>query len=294
MKSGIATIIVFIYGLVGASVYAVNVQPGQSYLGQVKLEFPNMGTSFMLPSGWTGIVPKGKEVFVLANNSLDGIGLIGIQRKAAATVLQEMRNPIPFLGNTKLILRGSVQRKGNSLFGLYQVQGSQVPMVAYVVSVFGDDGRVVAFLVAARQSNMAKLGQDMELMMASVTIKKPVTPVNTVIPGGGNNARNSELGRLLSGLKLTFMKTWSTTRTTIDIYLCKNGTFHRKEIYGGVSGPGTMVGRNANRGRWSMSGTQGFILHYNNGKVVNKRVTFQGSKLFLNGVRYFRNGSAGC
>lgn len=250
----IAASIVMMTGMLIIPVFAVNVQPGQSYSGQVKLVFPGAGTSFVLPAGWKGGIPNGKEVFLLGNNSIRGAGIVGIRNQAAAAVLLEMRRPIPFLGSTQLILQGSVQRKGNVLIGLYRVQGAQVPMLAYVVSVFGNSGRVVSFLVAARETNINQLQQDVKIMMSSVVIGQPAAPPPIKQPTG-NNASNSRLGRLLNGMKLTYMQTGSTTRTRIDLYLCKNGTFYRTTNYGGVSGSASMAGRKANRGRWFMSGT---------------------------------------
>ena len=280
-------------GMVAASGHAQIVQPGISYSGQVRLNFPNAGVSFVLPAGWKGALPSGKGVFLMGNNTIAGIGVVGTKIKSASAVLNEMRKPVPFLLNTRLILAGSVQRKGNTLFGLYRVQGAQKPMAAYVVSVFGRNGRVVTFVVAANQARIQQLARDVQLMMASTTIKTgtAVVPPNAA---GGVNTNNSPLARLLSGLKLTYMKTGSYTRTKINLYLCKNGTFYRRTNYGGVDNNFSIAGRNASQGRWSMQGNQGFVLRFNNGSVVNMRVTFQGSKLFLNGVRYFRNGSAGC
>ncbi len=301
LSIGIQKITVFILGLsvITIPAYAVNVQTGQSYQGRVKLVFPRAGVSFILPAGWKGKVPNGKDVFLLGNNSLSAIGVIGIKKQTAAAILQEMRRPIPFLANTQLMLVGSVKRKGNTLFGLYRVQGSQVPMGAYVISVFANNGNVMAFLVAARVANVNRMSRDLQSMIASLAIpqsRSTPTPNPSLNRStqGGNNASKSQLGRLLSGLKLTYMKTGSTTRTKINIYLCKNGSFYRTGNFGGVSGGSSIIGRNANRGRWTMAGAQGFVLHYNNGKVANMRVSFQGSKLFLNGVRYFKNGSAGC
>ncbi|VAW82208.1 hypothetical protein MNBD_GAMMA12-1035 [hydrothermal vent metagenome] len=298
MKSilSIQQIAIFVIGVsvVTMPAYAVNVQTGQNYTGRVKLVFPNAGVSFVLPAGWKGGVPKGKDVFVLGSNGLSAIGVIGIKKQKASVILQEMRRPIPFLAKTQLMLVGSVKRKGNTLFGLYRVQGSQDPMGAYVISVFANNGNVVAFLVAARLAKVNRMSKDLQSMIASLTLPQTKKSRPSNVTDQGNNASNSQLGRMLSGLKLTYMKTGSTTRTKINIVLCKNGSFYKTENYGGVSGGGTIAGRNANRGRWTMAGTQGFVLHYNNGKVINKRVTFQGGKLYLNGVLYFKNGSAGC
>jgi len=163
-----------------------------------------------------------------------------------------------------------------------------------VVSVFGSTGKVITFAIAAKQSNVQKLASDVDIMVASVVIGAPTVASKTI----ASNQGNSPLAQLLSGLKLTYMKTGSVTRTRIDLYLCKSGKFFRINNSGGFSpgGAGTlsMANRNKGQGQWTMMGTQGFILRYDNGAVANIIVTLQGTKLFLNGTRYFKNGSAGC
>ena len=50
----------------------VDVQIGQQYSPGTRVNFPNIGVSFVVPEEWIGQVPQGAEAFVMASTTKQG------------------------------------------------------------------------------------------------------------------------------------------------------------------------------------------------------------------------------
>ena len=270
-------------GAASVPILFVQVSTGVTYTGPSQLHFPEAGVSFRLPAGWKGGIPPNQDVFVLGNNPIAGIGIISIKNTTRTEARSTMQQAIPFLGNTRLILAGKIQHRNNRLFGLYRVQGAKEPMAAYVVAVFTGRGKAVTFLIASRRKHIKRLSRDVTLMMNSVIIKRPVI-----------NAGKAELINALKGKKLTHIQTGSTTRLRIDLYFCRDGTFRRRAHTGGVDATYSMYTSRSGNGFWEVQNDDTFVLKFTNGSNVTMTVTTKKGKVFLNGVRYYRAGAAGC
>lgn len=76
------------------TVLAIKVQPNVQYTGETTLEFPEYGVSFVLPSGWVGILPIGGEFFIMKSQGFEGYIFAGIREMTITEAKQTMSKEI--------------------------------------------------------------------------------------------------------------------------------------------------------------------------------------------------------
>ncbi|NNE07506.1 MAG: hypothetical protein HKN20_02980, partial [Gemmatimonadetes bacterium] len=98
----------------------------------------------------------------------------------------------------------------------------------------------------------------------------------------------------LTGRKLTYFFTRTGYTEEDYIWLCADGRFYHSMQGGGFGGGASGAFASSNGGRWSASGGAGagaLTLQYNDGQSATYALSLEGTKLFLDGKRYFREAT---
>ncbi len=269
-----------------APVFATELQPGVEYRGKTQLSSPEYGSSFVLPAGWVGVLPPDGEFFVMRSRNFEAYVFAGIDEMTVAQAKQVMSNQIDLGDGILLSPKGAVSVEGSKLQGTYHVRGSENPLVGRITTIVGDHGLGVSFMAAAQPQDAAKLESAVNEMVASLKLTKPKKP--------SAGTSSGPLVSQLSGRKLSYFYTKTGYTEEHYIWLCPDNRFFTSRSAGGFGGGASGAFLSENGGTWSVNGNldQGqLVLSFNGGRTSTYNVTLQGSKLKLDGSRYFREAT---
>jgi hypothetical protein len=268
---------------------AVEIEPGVQYKGKTTLEAPEYGTSFILPSGWSGILPKGGELFIMKNQNFEGYVFAGIDQMTIKEAGDAMSQEIDLGDGIVFHPRSQVKRKESTLSAEYSVSGTEDSLVGQVTTIVGKYGWGVSFISASSSQDFAKLLKVVEKMSWSLSL---VQPKGSAISSPEKSS--SPWNEHLSGRKLSHFFTSSGYTEEDYIWLCASGRFFKSAQSGGFGGGASGAFQSGNAGFWSTSGgidAGTLVLTYNDGSIARYTLTFEGTKLYLDGKRYFREGA---
>ena len=275
---------------------AADVEPGVRYEGEQRLEFSAVGASFVLPAGWAGVLPQNAEYFVMECQTYAGYVFAG----SDATTVEEARSvmgaPVDVGDGIVFHPAGAVEVDGSILTASYSVTGAQVELAGRIRTVVGEHGWGVAFIGASAPDQVEDLTGVMAAMGASLELGPPPSGGAAGASSSSSAASGSDSPWFeeLNGRKLSHFFTRSGYTEEDYIWLCPEGRFYKSFNSGGFGGgtPGASGAfQSSNGGRWSVSGPlEGgtLTLTFNDGSVSQYTLTHEGTKLFLDGKRYFR------
>ena len=292
---------------VGALVFvstsgATEVEPGVRYEGAVRLEFPPVGAAFDLPEGWAGMLPPDGEYFVMESQSFVGYVFAGIEEATVDDARTLMSVPIEVGDGVALHPTGTVAVEESVLTASYAVKGAPVPLVGQIRTIVGAHGWVVAFIgasapesVEALTSALLSMGQSLTLTAPPVAQTGASSAPGDAGPGTADGASGGPWFEQLNGYKLSYFFTRTGYTEEEYIWLCPDGRFYKTFSSGGFGGGASGAFESENGGRWSVSGpleSGTLLLVFNDGSTSRYHLTLEGTKLFLDGKRYFREGGA--
>ncbi len=255
-----------------------------------KVDLPNLGMSFVIPNGWVGEMTE--EAFVMGSNTEPGVVLMTIHNYSTIDELKaEAKSGLQDANGTNLQLSGDLQLiAGNAVGGDFVGTIEWQKAKAFIAGVINPYGPGVTIMVAADVANYShryvQLGREIIKSLNFNKVEKlPIV---------------DEWKSTLNDSKLTYMDSYSSTgggySSQSEIHLCAAGHFlesNNNSISvdtGGAYANSSGSGQGA--GTWDVvsSTTQGAILrlNYNNGEVQEYTLTYEDSKTYLNGYRYFR------
>lgn len=270
------------------------------------VDFPEVGLSFTIPSGWVGQVTG--ESFIIGHPTQPGFLLLSghdaktVQemRATAAEGLADEANGV-FLQPA-----GALENKGDKGVGgefAGMIGGQQVR--AYLIGLLNPYGQGVLIMSAVSASEWSpQYRQLAEQVANSMRFSKAVTP--PVAAQGGTVAQWKQR---LSNSRLTFMESYNSidysnpdittgggysNKEVID--LCGQGYFNYASssfvgVTGGANVSGSASGRGQGAGAWSIreeaNGNKMLVLTFYSGEVYEYTLSYPGEKMHLNGKRYF-------
>ncbi len=268
---------------------ASEIEPNVQYRGETTLKSSEYGISFVLPSGWVGVFPTDGEFFIMKNQEFEGYIFAGIREMTIEEAKQTMGEEIAlgdgiiFHPKNKVLLRGSI------LEAEYKVNGSQNPLVGNIKTVVGKYGCGIFFIAASQAKDVAKFKNSLNKISSSLSLSKPKGSRPAPKSKG-----SSPWFEQLNGRKLSHFFTRSGYTEEDYIWLCQNGYFYKSFNSGGFGGGASGAFQSKNAGTWSVSGNLDnglLLLSYNDGSTLRYTLTHDGTKLFLDGKRYFRESN---
>ncbi len=262
------------------------VQPDVQYQGETKLEFPDYGASIVIPAGWAAVLPKDGNVLLMRSKNFEAYIFATIEEMTVQGAQSAMSRAIGVGNGIVFHPKGQVRLKDSVLTADYSVIGSQSPLVGQVTTVVGKSGRAVSFMAASGPQDAERLGAGLSKISGSLSLGQPEPkPSDSQAKG-----TDSWMDRL-SGRKLSRFFTRSGYTEEEYIWLCPEGLFFKSSKSGGFGGGASGAFQAENAGKWMASGSPEagtLLLTYNDGSTTRYRLTHEGTKLFLDGKRYFR------
>ncbi len=262
------------------------VRPDIQYQGEAKLEFPDYGASMVLPTGWVAVLPSDRNVLLMRSQDFEAHVFATIEEMTLQGARSAMSQTIAVGNGVVFRPKGQVQIDDSVLTAEYSVSGSRNLLVGQVTTVVGESGRGVSFMAASGPQDAEKLRAALGKIITSLSLVQPKRE------SSGSQAKgNGSWMERLSGRKLSRFFTRSGYTEEEYIWLCPEGLFFRSSKSGGFGGGASGAFQAENAGEWTISGgpDEGILLlTYNDGSTTRYRLAHEGTKLFLDGKRYFR------
>ena len=262
------------------------VRPGVQYQGEAQLEFPDYGASILLPAGWAAVLPKDGDVLLMRSQTFEAYVFATIGEMTMQGAQGAMSQAIAVGNGVVFHPKGQVQIKDSILTADYSVSGSRTPLLGQVTTVVGESGRGVSFMAGSGPQDAERLRTALSKISASLSLVQPKPK--------SSDSQAKETGswmEQLSGRKLSRFFTRSGYTEEEYIWLCPEGLFFRSSQSGGFGGGASGAFQVENAGTWTVSGSldaSALLLTYNDGSTTQYSLTHEGTKLFLDGKRYFR------
>ncbi len=259
---------------------ATPIQPGQTYSNGVRLQAKEAGVSFTLPRGYHGALAPGVNAFVVGAATSTGRIIMTADAFSIEEARSTMAQAIDLGDGVQLLPKSAPAVAGRRLTGTYAISG--VPTLSgRVVTIVGPHGVGVALVAIAPAAELPEMTRAVTALEKSLTFSAPPrTPANPATPAKSGEAE-------LSAVRLTRFYHGSGYSEKEVIHLCSNGTFRRGFNATSVSGLGSGVANSGNGGKYTLRGDQ-LQLEYGDGSRASYRVTRDGTKLLLNGKRWYR------
>lgn len=267
---------------------AVEIVQGVEYRGETVLEAPEYGASLTLPADWVAAWPADSDFLVMRSTRYGGYVFAAIEEMTVEEARQQMQAAIDVGDGVALSPRGPVAVDGRVLRGEYAVSGTREPLVGYVVTRVADHGLGVVLIAASSPDDASKVRETVDAIDASVVLAAPEARAAPDASVAGTWSAE------LAGRKLTHFFTRTGYTEEDYIWLCADGLFVRSFDSGGFGGGASGAFASDNAGRWRASGARDagtLELTYNDGSVARYALTLEGTKLMLDGKRYFREAT---
>ena len=98
---------------------------------------------------------------------------------------------------------------------------------------------------------------------------------------------------MVRGYKLHYITSSTGYSNEEEIDLCAEGSFAKTGGGGAIGGRVSGTWQDSGSGQWSISRGE-LLLNYPNGQVESYEISLDGTKLLLNGYRYFRVATDRC
>jgi hypothetical protein len=269
-----------------ASIRAQQIEPGVQYHGPTTLQAPEYGAAFILPAGWSGMLPPDGDFFVMQSATVQGYIFAGID-ELTLTQAQRLMSADINLGDVVLKPAGEVRVDSSRLAAEYSIVGSRTPLVGQVTTIVGDHGYGIFFIAAAAPDGIEPIRAAVGMITASVRLTGPAS-------SGATSTATSDWAEQIGGRKLSHFFTRTGYTEEDYLWLCHDGRFYHSFNSGGFGGGASGAFESKDGGRWEVSGTseQGALrLAYNDGRTSRITLSVQEEKLYLDGKRYFREAT---
>jgi hypothetical protein len=291
------SIILAVFVQMNLAVAQVELQENIRYEGNTKLKISALGIVLTIPPGWYGGVGAGSPYLVLADEGDEMTIIVSADEMKEAEVLANLQQQIALDENISISPMGTVKKEGRRWWGDYRINGATQELKCYVEVKLGEHNIGAAMILMTYPAAFESGKRAVNQLISSMTFQAPVAA-----------QANQSASRItqpwsdyLKGKSLRYYYTQGDFSDTDFIHLCSNGTFTRTKntISGGVTGTGSMWGKDSGTWKASGQGDEGILtLNNQDGTQVEFKMHYrEGTKgigLYLNGYRYFVETSSQC
>ena len=277
----------------------VELQENVRYEGNTKLVIQSLGIALTVPEGWFGGIATGSPYMVLADASNEVTIIISADEMKESEVFGEMQRQISLDETISISPIGLVQKEGKRWWGNYTINGATQDMKCYVEVKLGDYNIGAGCILMAFPASFERGKKTVNDLIKGMSFQKPAQPQASVASSG--SGPNQPYNDYLKGRSLKYFYTQGDFSETDFIHLCSNGTFMRTKntISGGITGTGTLYGKDGGTWQASGHGTSGMLILMNQDGTQTEfqleyREGTKGLGLYLNGYRYYVEASNQC
>jgi hypothetical protein len=278
-----------------AQAQALEPQQGVEYGANTAIEFPALGIAFTIPEGWSGGVPSGGDVFLLARPGVEGQIVLAADKMDRDEVRKRMSEPVPVDEGVVLQPAGPASGEGDRLTNTYKLDLFGTVLEAQAFGRVGAHGYSVVGLGIYAPGAAGEIKQALDQIEKSLKQTAPVKPAPAPAAaqqaaGGADRVAGHRVIRFIHGGAGGY-------NSREDFVFCSDGTFFRNYSGGGAStnaaGSFSMATQSGGDGRYVQNG--GTIdLHWNNGEKGRFNLQRVDGQLMINGNRWFMERQDRC
>ena len=289
MTSIVPRLVLLVLALAGpAAGQVTEIEPGQVYQAGTRVGVASFGVSFVIPQDWMGSNPQGTEVFMMRSNTRAGLILVvGDQVDSVDDAVGLLNEPLDIDGTNFLrpvdepvVLDGEITQTYSAT-----IQGQELTGEAHAFVTGEGIGLAYVAIGPVDQSDYyralaTELAESTEL----------TTPVAEPTGAAGSDGGWDQM---LRGRKLHYIASSTGYSNEEQIDLCMNGSFASRGGGGAIGGLVSGAWQDGGSGLWTITNGE-LLLTYGNGEVASYELSLDGTKLLLNGYRYFRVATDSC
>jgi hypothetical protein len=265
-------------------------KPSKHYSSGEVLYGANAGVKSVVPQGWSGMLPRDSEIFLLLPE--DGSnGEIYITADAGIDEEQRKSNWLLGLelGNGNVLKSdGKIFKRGNSLASEVVLAQKTTDGKGYIESQCSPYGTCVSATLLGAPQDFEKMQKALYEFMDKITWVKPN------LQGDYGDFAWSEY---LSGKHLLNYDYVPKAKSENDLWLCPDGTFTTKLKRGGLLKDQAQSYKGKRKGNWETSSVgQTGVLTLNYEKLLPLKVTLKidDDRIYLNDKRHFVMKATDC
>jgi hypothetical protein len=162
-----------ILALMLAEAASAAVKPGVEYPAGTQVDTPGTGASFVIPEGWSGILPQGGTYFVLGSPAQKSYIFVLVQQMTMADAERNMTTPLSIGHGFTLVPTGDLQREGQVLSGRYSVEGGKEPMAGYIETLVDKGGLGVGYVAVSAPETASGVQKVVHQLVEETTLDQP-------------------------------------------------------------------------------------------------------------------------
>jgi len=259
-------------------------QPGKMYEPGEGLYAPRLGFKAAVPAGWTGVLPRESEVFLLTSlTSPAEIFVMGKLESDLNSMKKSWDTGFDMDDNIRLKAKGSAIQDGTLSAEVIAV-GSYInkSMRAYAVARCSESGPCVSSLAVMPTQQFDEVKKVVDAFMATAAFEPPslASPYADLV-----------WKDFLSGHMVTTYAFLEQGSKETTIHLCPNGTFTAKVAKKGILKNQNPAYKGKMTGKWTAEGVGEralLKLVFDKGlPELTVELTIKEEKVFAGGERYF-------
>lgn len=222
------------------------IQPGKIYEAGEGLYAPRLGFRATVPVGWSGVLPRESEVFLLTTNSPAEIFILGRESATLEALKQIWQEGIEMDNQIKLKASGA-QISNGVLSAEVVAVGNFInkSMRAYAAAKCSDSGPCVTCLAVMPSAQFSEVKKIVDGFMTTATFEAP----SLASPYADFNWKEFLTGKMVT--TYAFLENGSKETT---VHLCSDGTFSAKATKKGVLKNQNPVYKGKLSGTWTVEG----------------------------------------
>ncbi|MDQ3731574.1 MAG: hypothetical protein M3329_06425 [Pseudomonadota bacterium] len=164
--AGLAAVLV----LMMAQPVSAAVEPGVEYPAGTKIDTPGAGVSFIIPKGWSGMLPKGRTFFVLGSPAQKAYIYVLVDKMTMAEAQENMTTPVALGNGLRLQLASDIRQQGKVLAADYSVEGGEDPIAGYIETLVGEGGLGVGYLAVSSPDTISGVQHVVHQLIQGTTL----------------------------------------------------------------------------------------------------------------------------
>ena len=290
--------IIFLGLLLPPTLYAQlpsnRIRPAEVYQPGDTIRSPRLGVQSKLPEGWSGVLPRDTEVFLIMpqDNTIGEIYVMVNEKTDLKSQAARWEQGVALADGIVLKPEGGItQRSADVIAAVGSVAGANVnnsQLKVYVEAKCSPYGFCIAFLSTADALNADK-------------VKKAVQTIvdNTVFEAPSNESpfKNFDWKKFLSGKIILAMGYDQSSKRIDEVDLCPDGTFKSRITRTGIFKDQAKGYTGKKEGKWDVksNGDKATItLTFNKLPPVDVELVAKDEEIYINGTRHFAGESQQC
>lgn len=278
---------------VHAQLPSSRVRPATMYYGNDIVRSPRLGLTTKIPEGWSGVLPRDTEVFLLMpeNGSVGEIYVVLNEKVNLQQQRERWERGISLAEGLSLERDGEISRRGDEVIGTMAKlvgQSANTQISIYLEAKCSPHGFCLCFIGTADQLSFKNVKSTLQTLVDNTVFNHPSTESPYL---------NFDWKRFLSGKILLSFGYDKTSKRVDEVNLCPDGTFQSTITRTGVFKDEAKGYQGKKKGKWDVtSDGESATIIFTFNKLAPVKVNIEGrdEEVYVRGQRYFIGESEHC